>query len=116
MLNRLLGREPAMTLGLIYAGISLFGGFVFHLTINEQGALNVICAAMMALIMALVAKSDGLAAALFNLFKAVIAAVIAFGLHLAPELQASVMTFVALAIAYFTRQSITAPLPPLPTE
>ena len=115
-MNRLLGREPAMTLGLVYAAISLFGGFVLHLTINEQGALNVVCAGLMALAMAIIAKSDGLAAALYNLFKAGIAATIAFGLHLAPELQASVMTFTALAIAYFTRQSITAPLPVLPTS
>jgi hypothetical protein len=107
---KIFGREPALILGLVYSAIALFGGYVFHLTIDQEGTLNIVAAAVIGIILAVMARSDGLAAALLSFAKALMAATISFGAHLTPELQGIVMTFVASVIAVFTRQAITAPV------
>ena len=63
----------------------MFGGNVSHLTSDQQGAVNVIAAAIVGVVLTALAKRDELPAALYASAKAIIAAIVAFGAKLKPE-------------------------------
>jgi len=107
---RIFGREPqwwAALFGAIVIGVSTF---IFPLTADEQGVLNSVVLAVIAIVVAVAAKSGTSLALVVNLTKALLALVIAFGLHLSPDAQAAIMTIVMAVGSGFLRTQITAPV------
>lgn len=107
---KLWGRDPQWWTGLAAAIIIGISTFIWPLTADQQGVLNAVVLAVMALIVAIAARSGTSLALVVNLFKALIAVSISFGLHLPPEAQAAIMTLVIAIGSGFLRTQITAPV------
>lgn len=109
---QLAGREPALLSVLL--GIAAKGlGVWLHFTTAQQALMNAVSAATVGLMVALATK-DGQSAALLGAAQAVIALIIGLGLRVDPELQAMVMSAIALAVGMYERTQVTAPVPPQP--
>lgn len=105
------GREPALYVTLAATAIRLISAFWIDLTEHQQAALNAVVAAAGGLLIAHMVR-DGQVAAILGLASALIALAIGFGLHLDPDDQAVIMSFVGTAVAMFTRTQVTAPVQP----
>jgi hypothetical protein len=105
------GREPAVVLTVIATGVRLIAAFAFELSTEQQSALNAIIAAGFGLIIAFKVK-DGQLPAILGIVQAMIALAIGFGLDIAAEHQALIMSFVGTAVALFVRTQVVAPVPP----
>lgn len=113
-MNRFLaGREPALLATLAGIAIKLIAAFFIDLSIEQQSALNAIVAAVVGLAVAY-ATRDGLSAGILGIAQALLALAIGFGLHIDPDNQALIMSFVATAIGMYERTQVTAPVPPPP--
>lgn len=107
------GREVAYWLALASAAIAFVSAAVFPLGIEQQGALNAVVAAVFGVITAWRLKEEGLVAAIVGLFKAAIAAGLAFKLALSPEVQSAAMVLVELVLTgVLVRPNVVAPVPP----
>lgn len=104
-------RDPALILMLIATGVRLASAFWLDWSIGQQALVNAALAAVMGLIVAFTVKHDGQVAAINGFFAAGIALAIGFGLHVSPENQAIIMSFVGAALAAFTRTQVTAAVP-----
>jgi nicotinamide riboside transporter PnuC len=102
------GRDPVLIMGIVSATVMFVSSLVFPLTIDEQGILNLIAAAVLGLIGAFSVGKEKVAAAVVVLFKTLIAAALAFGLHFPPEVQGSVMAFVVALLSFYTRTQVVA--------
>lgn len=109
---KLLGREPALWLALIAAGVKLTTAFGAHVTANQQAAINTTAAAVVAVIIAFMVH-DGVGAAILGFVQAALAAAVGFGLHWSADRQAIVMSTAAAVVAMWTRTQVTAPVPPV---
>lgn len=105
------GREPALLAAAIGTGLKLAGAFWAELGTPQQAVLNAVVAAVLGTLVAFSTR-DGLSAALLGLTQALIALAIGFGLHVEPDMQALIMSFVGTIIAMFVRTQVTAPIPP----
>lgn len=105
------GREPALLAAAIGTGLKLAGAFIVDLGAPQQAVLNAVVAAALGTLVAITTR-DGLSAALLGLTQALIALAIGFGLHVDPDMQALIMSFVGTIIAMFIRTQVTAPVPP----
>lgn len=103
------GREPALWAALASSAIMMFSAFVLPLTVDQQGVLNAVVAALLGLVTAVMLRSDGITAAVLGLVKALLAVGVAFGLAWSPETQAVVMSFAAAVSGMFVRTQETAP-------
>lgn len=110
-ISLLWGREPAATLAVVASIVMVFTSFVYPLTPDQQGALNASAMALVGILTAWSVAEDGGIALVTGAAKAVIALGLAFGLHLIPEQQAVIMTFVTV-IAQFVvvRPNVVAPV------
>jgi nicotinamide riboside transporter PnuC len=107
------GREPAYWLALSSGLIAFISATVAPLTVDQQGVLNAVVAAVFGALTAWALKGEKLVAALVGLFKAVIAATLAFGLSLSPEVQSTAMVVVELVLTgVLVRPNVVAPVPP----
>lgn len=110
---RVLGREPAYWLALAAGLIAFVSASVFPLSVDQQGLLNAVVTAVFGVITAWTLKGERLVAAIVGFFKAVIAASLAFGLVLAPEVQSTAMVVVELVLTgILVRPNVIAPVPP----
>lgn len=107
---KLLGREPAQWLGLLSAGLALFSGTVLPLTIGQQGAIVAVLTAVFGFIGAIAVSGEKAAPLVAGLVQSVLALALAFGLHLEPSVQGSVMAFVAAGVAWYIRTQVVAPV------
>ncbi len=107
---KLFGREPALWAALASAGIKLVAAFWIDLTADQQAALNAITAAVLGLIVAFMVR-DGIQAAVLGFAQAALALAVGFGLHMDATDQATLMSFVAVAVGMFVRTQVTAPVP-----
>ena len=105
-----LGREPAQWLGLISATIALVSSTFFEMTIQQQGVLNATAVAVVGFITALAVSGEKAAPMVAGLVQAVLACSLAFGLALSPELQGSIMAFVAAGVGWYLRTQVVAPV------
>lgn len=87
----LLFHWPADTVGIVNAALLAIGGFVASLGVGIDAALPL----------------------LTGLGKAVIAVLLAFGLHVPEVTQTVVLTVLSIVVAYLTRPQVTAKVPPL---
>lgn len=108
---KIFGREPALVLAFISSTIAVMSALVFPLTDEQQGVLNAVVVALFGFITAALLSKEKLVPALVGLIKAVIAVAISFGLHLTPEVQGVVLTFVAAAAALWYRPQVVASVP-----
>jgi hypothetical protein len=104
---KIFGKEPALWLALLYASVVMFSGFVLPLSVDQQGCVNAVGAALVGLLTAISVDKDGLSAAIIGFIKAGLALGLAFGLHLTPEKQSIAMTFAAAVVAMFVRTQVT---------
>lgn len=112
-MRTIFGREPAYWTALVAVTVQLFSAFVFHLDTETQGVLNTGASAVLSLVMVLTLRNEKTVAALVGVFKAAAAIALAFGFHLAPEAQSSVLLFVELvATGFLIRPNVEAPVPP----
>lgn len=108
---KLFGRDPALWAALAAAIISALGSFTFHLSIDQEGALNGIVAAGLGIAVWAVTK-DGGPALILGLVKAVLVAAAAWHFNLAADKQVVLMSVVSAAVAMFVRTQVGAPVPP----
>ena len=106
---KLFGREIPAWIALASSAVYLLGAFVFHLSGGAESLLIAAIAAVAGVYVA-VKVHDGASAAVYGLAKALLTLAVGFGLHLAADQQAVLLSFVAAAIAMFTRTQATAPV------
>jgi hypothetical protein len=107
---KLLGREPAQWIGLLSAAVALFSSRIFPLTVGQQGALIAVATAAFGVAGALAVSAEKAAPLVAGLVQSVIALALAFGLHLDPTTQGSIMAFVAAGVGWYLRTQVTAPV------
>ncbi|KIQ67065.1 hypothetical protein TR51_06710 [Kitasatospora griseola] len=118
---KIFGREPALWLALVATLVKLVGAFWVHLSDEQQALINALAAAIVGLIVARIVH-DGMSAALLGFAQGALALAVGFGLHMAADRQATIMSAVGIAVAMFVRTQATAPvpavrqLPPIPPE
>lgn len=103
-----LGREPAQWIGLLSAAVALFSSLILPLDAGQQGALIAVATALFGVAGALAVSAEKAAPLVAGLVQSVIALALAFGLALSPEVQGSVMAFVAAGVAWYLRTQVTA--------
>jgi hypothetical protein len=106
----LLAREPAQWIGLLSAAVALFSSLIFPLDVGQQGALIAVATAAFGIAGALAVSAEKAAPLVAGLVQSVVALALAFGLQLAPEVQGSIMAFVAAGVAFYLRTQVTAPV------
>ena len=112
---RILGREPIQLLGLLRAALVLFSATVLPLTVDQQGAVCAVAAAVLGVAGAAAVSAERAAPLVAGLVEAVLALALAFGANLEPGLQGAVMAFVAAGVALYLRTQVVAPVAPEPT-
>ncbi|PAZ15692.1 hypothetical protein CLM62_12915 [Streptomyces sp. SA15] len=106
----LLGREPALLLGFIAAGVKLLG-YELNVSDGVQTAINAIAAGVVAVIIAFVAKNGAWAAAILQTAQAVMSLFIGLGLDWSADRQALWMGSIAALLAVVERFIVTPPVP-----
>ncbi|MFD8577135.1 hypothetical protein ACFV1H_17615 [Streptomyces virginiae] len=112
---KLFGREPALILGFIAAMVKLVG-YQYDVSAGTQTAINVVAASVVALILAVVAKTGAWAAAVLQVAQALFSLFAGLGLDWSADKQALWMAAIGAALALYERTQITPPLPSTPLE
>lgn len=112
---KILGREPALLLGLIAAGVKLLG-YEFDVSAGVQTGINTVAAAVVGLILAVLARNGAWAAALLQTAQAVMSLFVGLGLDWSADRQALWMGAIAAGVAVVERFMVTPPLPTTPLE
>lgn len=105
----LLGREPALLLGLIAAAVKL-AGYELDVSDGAQTAINAIAAGVVAILIAVIAHTGAWAAALLQTAQAVMALFVGLGLDWSADRQALWMASIAALLALVERSIVTPPL------
>lgn len=114
---RIFGREPAVWVGFIEAALALLVALSILKWDAEQTALVVAVVATVFGIVTAYLTKDTMLGVLVGFTKATIALAVGFGLTLSPELTASILAFVTIAVGFFQRtQTSPAPMPSLAGE
>lgn len=108
---KLLGREPMQWIGLLSAAVALFSAVVLPVSVEAQGAIIAVATAVFGFVGALVVSGEKAAPLVAGLVQSVLALALAFGLHLTPTVQGSIMAFVAAGVAWYLRTQVLAPTP-----
>lgn len=103
-----LSRDPAIYLSLFATAVRLASAFLFHVSDEQQAVINAAATAIAGLAVALWVAKDGQVAALLGVAQALLALAIGFGLNVSAEMQATIMSFVGLALSAFVRTQVTA--------
>ncbi|MFJ3839484.1 hypothetical protein ACIPY6_28810 [Streptomyces sp. NPDC090054] len=106
---KLLGREPALILGFIAALVKLLG-FQLNVSAGTQTAINVLAAAIVGLILAIVAKNGAWAAAVLQVAQALFALFAGLGLDWSADKQALWLAAIGAALALYERTQIVPPI------
>lgn len=104
-------REPAQWLGLLSAAVALFSAVVLPLSVEQQGTIIAVATAVFGIVTAAAVSGEKAAPLVAGLVQSVLALALAFGLHLDPNVQGSVMAFVAAGVAWYLRTQVVAPAP-----
>lgn len=106
----ILGREPAQWLGLLSAAIALLSALALPLSVEQQGSVIAVATAVIGVVTAFAVSAEKAAPLVAGLVQSVLALALAFGLDLTPEVQGSVMAFVAAGVAWYLRTQVVAPV------
>ena len=110
-MKKLFGRDPALWSALFVSVVSVLGTFVFHFTVDQEGALNGVFAAAMGIVVWAVTK-DGAPALILGFAKALILTAAAWHFDLPADRQVILMTLLSAIVAMFVRTQVAAPVPP----
>lgn len=105
------GREPAQWIGLLSAAVALFSAIVLPLSVEQQGALIAVATAVFGIAGALAVSGEKAAPFVAGLVQSVLALALSFGVALDPNVQGSIMAFVAAAVGWYLRTQVVAPVP-----
>src|SRR4051812_1158622 len=105
----LLGREPALLLGFVAAGVKLLG-YELDVSAGTQTAINAIAAGVVAVLIAVIAKNGAWDAALLQTAQAVMSLFVGLGLDWSADRQALWMGTIAALLAVVERFMVTPPL------
>jgi hypothetical protein len=106
-----LRREPAtLWLGLVAPIVQALAAFVFAASPDVQGAVNAAAVAVAGAITAFLVSSDNLLPAITGAIQAVIALILAFGIHWDSGQQAALMVALGAVAAFVVRDRVTAPV------
>lgn len=109
---KVFGREPALVMAFLSSLIAVISSFIFPLNTEQQGALNAGVVIVFGFVTAALVAREKLVPAAEGLVRGVLAIGISFGLHLSPEQQGVVVTFVSLAVALLgIRPQVVASVP-----
>lgn len=103
------GRDPVWFTNLFAALVMGVSTFILPLTIDQQGSLNAV-AILAAGAYTAWKVGDGQLSLVVNIFKAVIAVAISFGLNFPPEQQMAIMAVVVAIGSGFVRTQVIAPV------
>ena len=103
------GREPVLFLTLVLVVTQLISAFWVKVTPDQQTIINITCAAVVGLIVAIVAH-DSLSAPILGAVQAVVAAAVGFGLNWTVDQQAIVLSVASAIVALFVRSVVVAPV------
>jgi hypothetical protein len=93
------------------AAIQLLSATLLTLTVEQQGLLNAVAVALVGFVTALAVSGEKAAPLVAGLIQAVLACALAFGAHLSPDAQSSIMAFVAAGVAFYLRTQVVAHVP-----
>lgn len=105
-----IGREASQLAAAGAGAIQLLSLFL-HLSSDQQGALNAVVVFVIGVLSAWAVNAEKAAPLLAGVVQAVLAVAVSFGLDLSASMQASIMAFVAAAVAVWLRSIVTAPVP-----
>lgn len=108
---RIFGRDPALWAALFASAISALGTFAFHFSVDQEGSLNGLFAAVMGIVVWAVTK-DGAPALILGFAKAIILVAVAWHFNVPADQQTILMTVLSAAVAMFVRTQVAAPVPP----
>ena len=111
---RVFGREPALIIAAISAGLSLLVTFNFGLSAEQAGAIVAVISAVFAASTAAITRPIA-PSAFTGLVAAVAALLAAYGLELSPEKIGALNAAVLAVLALLTRVQVTPSSPSAPT-
>jgi hypothetical protein len=105
-------REPALLyIGLLAPIVQAIAAFVFDVDPVVQGAVNALAVALAGAITTYMVKGEDLVPAATAAFQALVALVLAFGVHWSTEQQAGLMMAFGAVAAVIVRDRVVAPQP-----
>lgn len=107
---KIFGRDPLAWTAAIAAAVQFISAFLIPVSIEQQGVIAAVAIAIFGFIGAAKLHDGTWAAAAVVTVKALIALGIAFGLHWAPEQQATIMVAVQAVLTLLVREQVTAPV------
>lgn len=105
-------REPALLLTLVATAIRLISAFFTPIDDQHQAWINAAATAVCSAVVALWVRREGQVPAILGAVQAILALAVGYGLDWTAEQQATVMSFVGLACAFYVRTQVVAPVPP----
>lgn len=105
---RILGREPAVILGILAALLEMLVAYGVHLSSGQTAAINAVAAAAVGLATAAVVARDRLLPAILGAGQAGFGLLLAFGVHLSAHQVGTAMAVIAAVAAAFVRTQVTA--------
>lgn len=110
---KFLGRDPAVILGFVSAGVQMLVAFGLHMSDNQTASLNAVAAAVLGVATAYYVAKDRVLPAVVGLIQAALTLGLAFGLDWSANQVAMLMAFVAAGAALFgVRPQVTAVVGP----
>lgn len=106
------GREPAAIAAVVKAVITLVALTLLPLSADQQTALNVLVAAVLAFVVAWQVAAEKAFALLIGLVEAGLYVAANFGLHWGQDKQAALLAVVGAIVALITRDRVVAPIAP----
>lgn len=108
---KIFGRDPALWAALFASAVSALGTFTFHFSVDQEGTLNGLFAALMGIVVWRITK-DGGPALILGFAKALILMAAAWHFNLPTDQQTILMTLLSASVAMFVRTQVAAPVPP----
>lgn len=106
----ILGREVALWAAAAKALVAVISLWVINLTVDQQGAVNAVVAALLGVIVAAQVKAEKAVPFVIGLVEAGFYLAVSFGWNIPADRQAVVLTLAGAVIAVITRDRVVAPI------
>lgn len=110
---KILGRDPALILAAVGVAVKLAVALGWNASVDVQTGVNAVAAGAVGLIVACMVR-DGQVPATLGLVQAGIALLLGLDFHLSGDLQAGIMSGVAIVLAIVTRTQVSVPVSQIP--
>lgn len=109
---KILGRDPAVWLGLVAVVVQTVVAWGLDLTKDQQGYINAAATALVGLILAVTVSHEQIVAAAGGLLGAVLQLAVAFGAHISQDQITTAGALLTAALAAWLHGKVTAPIAP----